>query len=325
MHPRAGVRAGPGIRRSDAVDLTAIVVSHNSGAYLERCLTTLSQSVDDLIVVDNASTDGGDELVRRSFPAARLIELHRNAGFAAACNAGIHAASGRYVLVVNPDAWPVGAAVSTLTDWADRNPNVGMAGPTLVNEDGSPQRSVFGYPEGALSLAAFAAVPALVSGLYVGWRNLADWTRRPADAARKEAQPLGKGMFLSGAVLLIRAEALEEVGGFDERFFLFSEETDLCFRMREAGWVLAHCPAAVFAHVGAASSPAGRDWRYAELLRSYLLLLAKRRGLRRAQRARRLLVGVLSARAALTPGGGRRQLRRAVARLRSSDLLSPMA
>ena len=306
------------------MDVTAIVVAHNSSAYLQRCLTPLSKSVDDLIVVDNASTDRSRELVSTSFPAARLIELGRNVGFGSACNAGMSEASGRYVLLVNPDAWPIGAAVSSLVELADRNPSVGVVGPALVNEDGSPQRSVFGYPESVLSLAAFAAVPALVSGVYVGWRNIGDWTRRPA-RARGEAVPVAKGSFLSGSALLIRADALEEVGGFDERFFFFSEETDLCFRMHEAGWALAFCPGALFVHVGAASSPVSQDWRYGELLRSYLLLLAKREGLDRAERARRLLVRVLSARAALTPGGGRRQIRQAAARLRSSDLLSPMA
>jgi N-acetylglucosaminyl-diphospho-decaprenol L-rhamnosyltransferase len=304
------------------MDLTAIVVTHNSSAYLERCLTALSQSIDDLIVVDNASTDGSRELVRRSFPEARLIELGRNAGFGAACNAGMREAGGQYVLLVNPDAWPLGAAVSSLVDWSEQNPRVGIVGPALVNEDGSPQRSVFGYPDNVLSLLVFAAVPAVVSGVYAGWQTVTGWNRRPAQG---EAVPVGEREFLSGSVLLIRVDALAEVGGFDERFFLFSEEADLCFRMHDAGWSLAFCPAAVFVHVGGASSPQGGDWRYAELLRSYLLLLAKRRGLRRAQRARRLIVGVLSMRAALTPGDGRRQIRWAAVRLRSSELLSPMA
>jgi N-acetylglucosaminyl-diphospho-decaprenol L-rhamnosyltransferase len=306
-------------------DVTAIVVTHNSSAYLERCLTALSRSIDDLIVVDNASTDRCNELVRRSFPAARLIELGRNAGFGAACNIGIREASGRYVLLVNPDAWPIGDAIFSLIDWAERNPRVGVGGPALVNEDGSRQRSIFGYPGNAFSLAAFAAVPPLVSGVYAVWRYLGNRIRRPPGAARGEAVPVGKREFLVGAALLIRADVLREVGGFDERFFLFSEEADLCFRVRETGWSVACCPDARFVHVGAASSPVSRDWRYAELLRSYLLFLAKRQGLDRGRRARRLLVGVLSVRAVLTPGEDRRHIKRTVARLRSPDLLSPMA
>ena len=306
-------------------DVTAIVVTHNSSAYLERCLTALSRSIDDLIVVDNASTDRSNELVRRSFPAARLIELGRNAGFGGACNIGIREASGRYILFVNPDAWPIGDAIFSLIEWAERNTRAGIVGPALVNEDGSHQRSVFGYPGNALSLAALAAVPQLVTGVYAGWRQLGEWTRRPARASRGEAVPVGKREFVSGAALLVRADVLGEVGVFDERFFLFSEEADLCFRVREAGWSVACCPDARFVHVGAASSPASRDWRYSELLRSYLLFLAKRQGLHRERRARRLLVGVLSVRAALTPGEGRRHLKRTVARLRSPDVLSPMA
>jgi len=306
-------------------DVTAIVVTYNSSAYLERCLTALSRSIDDLIVVDNASTDHSNELVRSSFPAARLIELGRNAGFGAACNIGIREAKGRYVLLVNPDAWPVSDAIFSLVEWAERNPRVGVVGPALVNENGSHQRSVFGYPGNAFSLAAFAAVPRLVSGVYSAWRLLADLTRRRAGAARGEAVPVGRREFLSGAALLIRADVLGEVGGFDERFFLFSEEADLCFRVRETGWSVAFCPDARFVHVGAASSPASRDWRYAELLRSYLLFVAKRQGLQRGWRARRLLVAVLSVRALLTPGEGGRHIKRTVARLRSPDVLRPMA
>jgi N-acetylglucosaminyl-diphospho-decaprenol L-rhamnosyltransferase len=309
---------------ADAVNVTAVVVTHNSGAYLERCLTAVSQSVAEVIVVDNATSDRSHELVH-SFPGARLIELGRNAGFGTACNVGMREASGRYLLLVNPDAWPVGAAVSSLVDYADRNPRVGIVGPALVNEDGSPQRSVFGYPGNVFWLTAFAAVPAVVSGIYAGWRHAGDWIRRATRRGREEAVSVGKRTFLSGSALLIRADACEEVGGFDERFFLFSEEADLCFRMHAAGWSVAFYDAAVFVHVGGASSPARQDFRYAELLRSYLLFLAKRQGVRRAQRARRLLVGILVARAALTAGDGRALIRSAAARLRSSDLLSPMA
>lgn len=303
--------------------MTAIVVTHNSSAYLERCLAGLSRAVDEVIVVDNASTDGTAELVERTFPGTHLIEIGRNAGFAAACNAGTRVASGRYLLFVNPDAWPTGNAVTLLVECARRNPQIGVLGPTLVNEDGSPQRSVFGYPANLWSLLAFAATPAVVTSAYVAWQRARAWARRPANTGGVEL--LGDETFLSGAALLIRADALDDVGGFDERFFFFSEEADLCFRMREAGWSLGSCRSARFVHVGASSSPASPDWRYAQLLRSYLLFLAKRDGIHRAQRARRLLVAVLLMRATLAPGKRHRQIKQAAASLRSSDVLNPMA
>ena len=301
--------------------VTAVVVTHNSSVYVERCLAALSEATDLVIVVDNASTDGGPELIRSRFPAARLVELETNHGFAVACNAGARDVKTRYLLFVNPDAWPVGPAISALVAAAEDNPATGLIGPALLNDDGSPQRSVFGYPRGVASLLALAAAPRIVSALYGGRWAAGLWVRRRFDhGADGEVVVLGRRVFLSGAALLARRTAFEEAGGFDERFFFFSEEADLCFRLAERGWSIALCPGAPFVHVGGASSPASVDWRYAELLRSYLLFLAKRDGVQRTQRTHRLLVRILALRAALTPGEAGRRLERTVARLRSIEL-----
>jgi N-acetylglucosaminyl-diphospho-decaprenol L-rhamnosyltransferase len=302
-------------------DVAAIVVTHNSSAFLERCLSGLIRSVDDLIVVDNSSADGSAESVRRSFPDARVIELRENRGFAAASNVGMQAARARYYLLVNPDAWPVGNAVDTLVVFADEHERVGVVGPQLLNEDSSPQRSVFGYTERGPVLAAWAAFPSAVSRLYTGWKRLIDFMpvgRRTADA-HASWQEVPTGEFVRGAALLLRAAAVREVGAFDERFFMFSEETDLCCRMRENGWSVALCRQARFVHVGAVSSTVDPDWRYAEHLRSYLRLIAKNRGGRRAERARRVLVGTLAARALLARGEQRQRLKRAASALSSVD------
>jgi GT2 family glycosyltransferase len=282
----------------------------------------LLKSVVDVVVVDNASTDRTDELVRKS--GARLIRRDDNAGFAAACNVGIREARSRYVLIVNPDAWPLGDAVSLLVTCAKRNSRAAVIAPGLVNANGSHQRSVFGYPQTALSVAAFAAVPRFISGVYRvvrGIRNGVLPHRRPGSEGG--AASIDAREFVSGAALLLKADVVRQLGGFDERFFFFSEEADLCFRAREAGWLVLYCPDARFVHVGASSSPASRDWRYAELLRSYLLLQAKRNGLPRAQLARRLLVAVLSGRAVLATGERRRRYKSAIDRLRAEDVLSP--
>lgn len=302
--------------------VTAVVVTYNSGAYIEQCLSELSGSVDDLVVVDNGSTDETERLVESS--TARLIKTGRNAGFAAACNIGIGEASGTYVLIVNPDAWPLGDAVSSLVDCAERNAKAAVVAPGLVHEDGSHQRSVFGYPQNALSLVALAAFPRATPGIYGVSQQLFNGSRRRSRRDSTGALSVREKEFVSGAALLIRVDAVRELGGFDERFFFFSEEADLCFRLREAGWSVAYWPEARFVHVGAASSPTSRDWRYAELLRSYLLFDAKRRGVQHARWARRLLVAVLSSRAAVTTGEQKRCCKSALARLRDEDVLAPM-
>jgi GT2 family glycosyltransferase len=292
---------------------------------LGRCLGALAPVVDELIIVDNASTDSSREVVRSAAPNARLIELDSNRGFGAANNVAMRLARSRYFLLVNPDAWPVSDAVNTLVACAEENPHLAIVGPRLVTEDGTAQRSVFGYPHTALSLAAFAGFPALISGIYAGWRWVLARAGSAARTATADLVEIERAEFLSGAALLVSARAVLDVGEFDERLFLFSEEADLCFRMRQARWSIGFCPRARFVHVGAASSPVSQDWRYAELLRSYLLLLAKRRGLRPAERARRLLIAVLLARAALTPGNRGDHIKQAAARLRARNVLSPMA
>jgi N-acetylglucosaminyl-diphospho-decaprenol L-rhamnosyltransferase len=302
-------------------EVAAIVVTHNSRAFLERCLGGLIGSVDDLIVVDNGSTDGSVETVRRLFPDARVIELLENRGFAAANNVGMQAALARYYLLVNPDAWPLGAAVDALVAFADQHERVGVVAPQLLNDDSTPQRSVFGYTDRGLVLAAWVGFPSAVSRLYIGWKRLRDLTpagRRAADA-HPSWREVPAGEFVRGAALLLRAAAVREVGAFDERFFMFSEETDLCRRMRKKGWSVALYRHARFVHVGGVSSTVDRDWRYVEHLRSYLRLIAKHRGVRRAEWARKVLVGTLAARALLARGDQRQRLKRSASALHSVD------
>lgn len=307
----------------NTASVTAVIVTHNSATHLRQCLTALAPAVDEVVVVDNASQDESREIVRQAAPDARLIALDANVGFGAANNVAMRSSKSRYFLLVNPDAWPLGDAVRTLLTCARRDLETGIVGPTLVHADGSVQRSVYGYPHNALLLSMFAAFPALVRGPYVGWRHAVMPIRR-ARAAPESLIQLRKRDFLSGAALLVSARAVADVGGFDERLFFLNEDADLCFRVREAGWSVASCPGARFVHIGGASSPASQEWRYGELVRSHLLLFAKRRGPARAERTRRLLVALLLARAALTPGRARRRVRYAAARLRAPDALSPM-
>ena len=265
-------------------DVSVVVLSYNARPHLERCLAALAAGDHELVVVDNASTDGSGELVRTHFPAASLLEFDRNRGFGAANNAGMCAASGRYYLLVNADAWPVGDAVAELVRYADANPAVGAAGPCLRNVDGSLQRSVRGFPTAwriateYFFLRKLAPRTRLLNSFYAG--DFAHDVEREAD-------------WLKAAVLLLRREAIDEVGGFDESFFLFSEEVDLCKRLHEAGWAVRFWRRAEFIHVGGASTAPQWGSMYRELLRSHLRYFAKHQGLGSAERIRRLLLVAL--------------------------------
>jgi GT2 family glycosyltransferase len=248
-------------RRSDIAavpDVSIIVVSYNSEAYLERSVGAVVGGPYEVIVVDNASTDRSPDLVRGRFPSARLLELETNVGFGAANNEGMRVASGRYFLLMNPDAWPKGDAIEELVRFADARAGLGVAGPLLRAPDGRTQQSAFGYPT-----RLWLGAPAVTS--------LSQRSSAPARAVEALGRAVARrrrtgGIFLVGTALLLRREAVCEVGGFDPRFFMFNEEIDLCWRLRQAGWRVELCPTAEFVHVGGASTRTAWSKMYREQL-----------------------------------------------------------
>jgi N-acetylglucosaminyl-diphospho-decaprenol L-rhamnosyltransferase len=290
-------------------DVSVVVVSYNTREHLERCLASVVGR-HEVIVVDNGSTDGSRELVRERFANARLLEPPENRGFGAANNEGMKAASGRYSLLLNADAWPVGDAVERLAAFADANPRAGVVGPRLLNPDGTLQRSVRGFP-----------TRWRIATEYFFLRKLAPRSRvvNAFYGAGFDHRSVREAEFLMGAVLLLRREAVAEVGGFDESFFMFSEEVDLCYRMRAAGWSVVFYPGAEFVHVGGASTRLEWGRMYREQLRGHLRFLAKHQGFDRAEQARRLLVAALRLRGVLFRGERGRTYREAGRWLASGD------
>ena len=283
-------------------DVSIIVVSYNARDHLERSLASVADGSHEVIVVDNASTDGSPELVRERFPSVRLLELPENRGFGAGNNEGMRIASGRYFLLLNSDAWPVGDAVTRLLAFMDANPGVGVAGPRLVGTDGRLQKSVRGFP----TVWRIATEYFFLRKLAPGSRALNAFYGAGFDySERREAD------FLMGAVLMLRRASVEQVGDFDTDFFMFSEETDLCYRMKEAGWTVEFSPEAEFVHVGGASTKPEWNRMYREQLRGHLLFLAKHESLSQAERARRMLVRALRLRGLLFRGERGETYRRA--------------
>jgi len=268
-------------------DVSIVVVTYNALPWIERCLESVRDH--ETIIVDHGSTDGTLELVRRRFPQARLIE-EGNTGLGAGSNTGMRVASGSYFLLLNSDAWAVGDAVEQLAAFAEAHPEAAVVGPKLLNPDGTLQRSVRGFP----TMWRLATE-------YFFLRKLAPRTRalNAFYAARFPHDEVREAEFLMGACLLVRREAADTVGLFDEDFFMFSEETDWCYRFRAAGWKVWFCPDAEVVHVGGASH-GGRLFR--ENLRSHLRFFAKHQGSRQAERARRLLLWSLRFRGLLFRG-----------------------
>jgi N-acetylglucosaminyl-diphospho-decaprenol L-rhamnosyltransferase len=283
-------------------DVSVVVVSWNSLPHLERCLASVAGH--ETIVVDNGSTDGSVEFVSEHFPDARLIE-QENRGMGGGNNVGMRAATGRYTLLLNADAWVEQGGLEALVAVADAHPRAAVVGPRLRNPDGTLQRSVRADPTlwrlatEYLFLRKLAPRSRLLNSFYGG-----------GFAYDREAEVES----LYGPALLVRRAAADEVGLFDESFFMFSEETDWLYRFRKAGWQVLFSPRAEVVHVGGASH-GGR--LYVENLRGILRFLDKHRGTREAERARRLLLVSLSLRAAVFRGERGRRYREGVAFLAS--------
>ena len=285
-------------------DVAAVVVTYDALPWVERCLESLAGVT--TVVVDNGSRDGTVELVRDRFPDVTLLESE-NRGLGAGWNRGIQETESRYVLLVNSDAWLVGDAVSRLVTFADRRPEAAIVAPRLLNEDGSLQRSVRGFPTlwrlatEYFFLRKLAPRSTFFNGFYAGGFD--------HDEVR-EAE------FVMGACMLVRRSAIEQVGLLDEDYFLFSEETDWCYRFHRAGWQILFFPGAECVHVGGASH-GGRLYR--ENLRGHLLFLSKHRGAKTAERGRRMLLAALRLRGRLFRGERGRTYREAADWLASGD------
>jgi N-acetylglucosaminyl-diphospho-decaprenol L-rhamnosyltransferase len=287
-------------------DVSVIVVTYNALPWLERCLESVRAY--ETIVVDNGSTDGTLALVRDGFPQARVIE-QENRGLGAGWNAGMRAAAGRYHLLLNADAWVLDDAVERLVAFADDHADAALVGPRLRNPDGTLQRSVRGFPTlwrlatEYFFLRKLAPRSRVLNAFYAG--GFDHDTVREAD-------------FVMGACMLVRRQAVEQVGMLDEDFFMFSEETDWCYRFRKAGWKVLFFPGAEVTHVGGASWTRDYDPMYREQLRGHLRFFAKHDGPRQAERARRLLLAAMRMRSLVFRSGRRRTSREAAAWLGSA-------
>ena len=231
--------------------LDVVIVSYQSRALLERCLQSLAAHGPSgplrIIVVDNSSTDGTVASVRREFPQVELIESNANVGFARAVNAGIRAGSAPYVLVLNPDTELRPRTLDVLLELMETRPEIGIAGCRLERADGSldhAARRSFPTPVGAL--AHLVGI-----GKHVSRGPLAQYRAPDVSDGRVDA--------VNGAFMLIRRSALADVGLFDEAYWMYMEDLDLCYRFAQAGWTTWYEPSVGAMHIKGGSARRSRS------------------------------------------------------------------
>jgi N-acetylglucosaminyl-diphospho-decaprenol L-rhamnosyltransferase len=256
--------------------LEVVIVSYRCGPMVRECLRSLHEHAPArglrVTVVDNASGDGTADVVRREFPDVRLIALDENVGFSAANNLVLRETTAEYVLVLNPDTRLCEGTLETLLRLMDANSRVGIAGCRLVQEDGTFDHAARrSFPTPASALGHF---------LRVGRSG-----RAPAALAAYRAPDVEEGPVdaVNGAFMLMRRTMLDEIGLFDEGYWMYMEDLDLCYRAAQAGWITWYEPSVEAVHVKAGTSGHHRRLRlnYAfhyGMYRYYRAHLAAQRG-----------------------------------------------
>jgi GT2 family glycosyltransferase len=229
-------------------DVCIIIVSWNAQHHLVNCLNSLQRLkgyTQEIIVVDNGSTDGSCEAVEKEFPQVKLIRNHENLGFARANNIGIKAGSGKHVALVNSDIVVLGDCIKKMIEFMDRNPSVGMAGPRVLNADRTLQVSCRHFPSVWNNLCQTIGLNKVFpKTVFFSEPLMKYWAH---DQERKVD-------VLSGCFWMTRSAALDEVGLLDEDFFFYGEDIDWCRRFHEAKWEVVFYPEAEAIHFGGASS-----------------------------------------------------------------------
>lgn len=286
------------------IDLSIIIVNWNTRDLLAQCLASLFEqpTTDDgqpvlsvvggrrwaVWVVDNASTDGSAQMVRERFPQVRLIENTENVGFARANNQAISQSAGRYVLLLNPDTEVQPGALEALVRFMDAHTQAGAAGARLLNPDGTLQLSC--YPAPTLPREFWRLFHLDVLWPYACYPT-AGWdpnTPREVDVVQ-------------GACLILRREALDQVGLLDEDYFIYSEEVDLCHRLRQHGWKVCWVPQATVMHYGGQSTQQVAAEMFLRLYQGKLLYFRKHHGWLAAQVYKLILLAAALTRLLLSP------------------------
>lgn len=224
------------------MDVSIVLVSYNTKDLTRNCINSILEKTNgiefEIFVVDNNSQDGSAEMIEREFPSVKLIRNFENKGFGAANNIAIRKSSAKYILCLNTDTVLVNNAVKVLFHFMENNPNTAVAGGILFDENMNPGTS-------------YTPFPTIWNSTSIAW--ICKWLKRKF-VKKKETNKVKEVSMIVGADIFFRKSVLDEVGLFDEAFFMYSEEADLCLRIKRAGYNIKFVPDAKIVHFGEKSA-----------------------------------------------------------------------
>lgn len=255
------------------MDVSVIIVNWNTKKHLRVCLESLYSQTEgiefEVIVVDNGSDDGSTEIVKNEFPEVVLIPNSENKGYAAANNQGIAIAKGRHILLLNSDTLVLDNVVDKVVKFADKHDKVAVVGCRILNPDKSLQPSCFMFPSILnLFLSSFYLYHLFPNNKFFGRERLSWWDWREC----REVD------VVAGCFMLVKREAIEQVGMMDDCYFMYFEESDWCYRFKKAGWKILFTPGAEIIHLGGASTRQASSEMLLQYTKSMLLFFKKHTG-----------------------------------------------
>ncbi len=254
-------------------EVSVVVVNWNTQDILRDCLRSIYEQCGEIelevIVIDNASTDSSVEMVKKDFPQVTLIENPQNRGFAAANNQGIAVSKGRYVLLLNSDTVVLDNAIAKTVAFADNHPEAAVVGCRVLNPDRTLQPTCFMFPSILNMLLSSTYLYKLFpKNKFFGRERMTWWDRN--DIREVDV--------VTGCFMLVRQNAIKEVGSMDEQFFMYGEETDWCYRFKQAGWKILFAPCAEIIHLGGQSAQKMATFMVVQIRKSILRFMKKHHG-----------------------------------------------
>jgi N-acetylglucosaminyl-diphospho-decaprenol L-rhamnosyltransferase len=251
-------------------ELSIVILNWNTRELLAQCIDAIVRHIGntsyEVVVVDNASTDGSQDMLATRFSWVRLIQNTQNVGFARANNRGMRECCGANMLLLNTDAFVRAGSLQAMMQVLHTQPHAGIVGAHLLNADGSFQASHTPFPSLPQEFMILSGLGRALLGPHY-----------PSRGAEENMGPQ-KVDYVEGAALLVRREAFEKAGGLDEDFFMYAEEVDWCYAMKKAGWQVWYAPEAKITHLGGASSKNRKTAREADLYRSRVRFFRKHHG-----------------------------------------------